>query len=214
MPLSGRRRQAARNDEAILEAAREAFVENPEAPMAEVARRAGVGISALYRRYTSKEDLLRGLAADGLSVYLREVEAALAVDEEPWGAFVRFMQRIVDADVASLTLRLAGTFTPTEELYRDANRAQELNVALVDRLRAAGTIRPDVDVNDLSLIIEQLASVRVGDQARTRQLRYRYLALLLDALHERSDALLPGPPPSWEELSGRWAPPSVGRDSI
>jgi AcrR family transcriptional regulator len=204
VPLSGRRGQAARNDQLILSAAREVFVEDPEAPMAEVARRAGVGIGALYRRYASKEDLLRALAAEGLAVYVRAAEAALADREDLWKAFVRFMQRIVDADVASLTIRLAGTFAPTDELYRDANRAQELNVALMKRLRAAGAIRPDLDVNDLSLIIEQLASVQLGDQARTRQLRHRYLALFLQALQEESGAQLPGPAPSWEELSERW----------
>src|SRR3954447_23180646 len=61
---SGRRAQAARNDAAILEAARAVFIANPSAPIAEVAKRAGVGISALYRRYASKEALLHELCAD------------------------------------------------------------------------------------------------------------------------------------------------------
>ena len=46
--LSGRRREAALNDERILEAARDVFVADPGAPINEVAKRAGVGISALY----------------------------------------------------------------------------------------------------------------------------------------------------------------------
>src|SRR6266511_3494884 len=128
--LSGRRAQAARNDQLILDAARAVFVADPGAPISAVAEHAGVGISALYRRYASKEELLRQLCGDGLRRHLAEAEAALADDGDPWTAFSGFMRRIVDADTHSLTLRLAGTFTPTEELYRDAAKAQELNERL------------------------------------------------------------------------------------
>jgi AcrR family transcriptional regulator len=204
-PLSGRRAEAARNDRVILDAAREVFVADPKTPISAVAARAGVGIGALYRRYGSKEDLLRRLAADGLEVYIAAVEDALADEEDPWEAFANFMRRIVDADTHSLTLRLAGTFTPTEELYRDSAEAQELNERLFERTRDAGAIRPDVEVDDLALLFEQLAAIRMGDEERTRQLRRRYLELLLDALRARSGSSLPGPPPSWEEIQRRWS---------
>jgi AcrR family transcriptional regulator len=203
-PLSGRRAQAARNDARILEAAREVFVADPGAPIAAVADRAVVGIGALYRRYPSKEELLRRLSADGLRLYIAEAEAALAEEDDPWDAFVGFMRRIVDADTHSLTLRLAGTFTPTEQLYRDSRKAEELNVRLFERTKAAGAIRPDIEVVDISLLLEQLAAVRVVDEERTRRLRHRYLTLLLDALRVNSGSPLPGPPPRWEELSQRW----------
>ena len=189
----------------ILDAAREVFVADPKAPISAVAGRAGVGIGALYRRYGSKEDLLRRLAADGLVVYIAAVEDALADEGDPWEAFANFMRRIVDADTHSLTLRLAGTFTPTNELYRDSERAQELNVILFERTRVAGAIRQDIQVDDIALLLEQLAAVRMGDEERTRQLRRRYLALLLDAMHNLSGSTLPGPPPGWEEIQHRWS---------
>jgi hypothetical protein len=59
-------------------------------------------------------------------------------------------------------------------------------------------------VDDLSLLFEQVAAVRIGDEERTRQLRRRYLALHLDALRVPLRSPLPGPPPSWEEISRRW----------
>jgi AcrR family transcriptional regulator len=204
-PMSGRRAEAARNDGVILDAAREVFIADPRAPISAVAERAGVGIGALYRRYGSKEDLLRRLSADGLRVYIAAVEDALADEGDPWEAFTIFLRRIVDADTHSLTLRLAGTFAPTKELYRDSARAQELNMRLFERIRAAGAIRPDIEVDDIALLLEQLAAVRVGDEERTRQLRRRYLALLLDAVHDRSGSRLPGPPPNWEEIGRRWS---------
>ena len=210
-PLSGRRAQAARNDRRILDAARAVFTADPGAPISAVAARAGVGIGALYRRYASKEELLRRLCADGLQRYIAEAEAALADQGDPWTAFATFMRRIVDADTHSLTLRLAGTFTPTEELYREAGKAQALNVRLFDRTRAAGAIRPDVEVDDLSFLLEQLAAIHAGDQHRTGQLRHRYLALLLDALRTPAAAPLPGPAPSWDELRRRWeTKPKIG----
>jgi AcrR family transcriptional regulator len=204
-PLSGRRAEAARNDWVILDAAREVFVADPKAPISAVAGRAGVGIGALYRRYGSKEELLRRLSADGLRIYIAAVEDALADEGDPWEAFANFMRRIVDADTHSLTLRLAGTFTPTEVLYRDSARAQELNEKLFGRTRDAGAIRPDIEVDDIALLFEQLAAVRMGDEERTRQLRRRYLELLLDGLRDRSGSRLPGPPPSWEEIRRRWS---------
>jgi hypothetical protein len=54
------------------------------------------------------------------------------------------------------------------------------------------------------MLFEQVASIRLGDEARTRQLRHRYLALLLDAVHHPSDTRLPGPPPAWREITERW----------
>jgi AcrR family transcriptional regulator len=210
-PLSGRRAQAARNDEVILEAARAVFVADPGAPISAVATHAGVGISALYRRYTSKEELLRKLCGDGLSRYIAEVEAALADEGDPWEAFAAFMHRLVDADTNSLTQRLAGTFTPDEALYRDAAKAHQLNQQLFDRTKASGVLRADVVVDDIGLILEQVTSLKLGDSGRTNQLRHRYLTLFLDAMRQDGpDTPLPGPPPNWQELSERWNPNHQG----
>jgi AcrR family transcriptional regulator len=204
--LSGRRAQAARNDERILEAARQVFVADPGSPVSAVAQRAGVGMSALYRRYASKEELIQKLCADGLERYIAAAEVALADQGEAWGVFADFMRRIVDEDTHSLTLRLAGRFVPTEDLYRRAAWAQRLNLQLLERAQAAGAVRGDVAVDDLSFLFEQLASLRAPGEQRTRQLRHRYLALLLDALHAPSTTTLPGPAPSWDEIRRRWEP--------
>jgi AcrR family transcriptional regulator len=200
MALSGRRAQAAANDERILQAAREVFVADPGAPIAAVAARAGVGISALYRRYASKDDLVRAIVGEGLARYIEEISDALEGD--PWPAFAAFMERVVDADLHSMTSRLAGTFAPTPELTEAGTRAGELNARLFERLR--GVIRADLDVNDLSFLLEQTASVRLRDPDRTRVLRRRYLALTLAAMRTSDIEPLPGPPPSWQDNAGRW----------
>ena len=202
----GRIAEAARNDAKILESARAVFIADPEAPIAAVAKHAGVGIGALYRRYSGKEELLRALCADGLRRYIEAAESALADEQDPWKAFATFMHREVDADASSLTQRLAGTFTPTPGLYAAAARAGELNVALFSRAQEAGAIRPDASVNDLGPILEQLASLQIGDAGRSRALRHRYLALFLDGLRTEPADELPAPPPSDDELQRRWQP--------
>jgi AcrR family transcriptional regulator len=204
---SGRKAQAARNDQAILDAARAVFMRDPAAPISAVAQAAGVGISALYRRYAGKEELLQTLCADGLHRYIEIAESALTDETDPWSSFAGFIQGIVDADVHSLTVNLAGTFTPTQELQGLAEEANGLSARLLKRAKAAGAVRSDLHLNDLAMLLEQLTAVRLGDAARTRALRRRYLAMHLDALRDRADTTrLPGRPPSSEELGKRWIP--------
>lgn len=198
-----RRRDAALNDRKILASARAVFVADPTAPIGAVATHAGVGIAALYRRYPSKEELLRALCADGLERYIAAAEGALAAHDDPWERLAAFMRAAVDADASSLTVRLAGTFTPTPELYEAAAYAGALNEELFGAAQATGAVRADADVNDLAMIFEQLASIRLGDEARRRALRRRYLELALDGLRGPGGAL-PGTPPSSEELTDRW----------
>jgi AcrR family transcriptional regulator len=209
-PLSGRKAQAARNDQTILDAARTVFMRDPTAPISEVAREAVVGVSALYRRYASKEELLQTLCADGLHRFIHIADVALAEERDPWDAFARFIRGIVDADVHSLTVHLAGTFTPTAELRQLADEANKRAARLFRRARSAGAIRADLHLNDLAMLFEQLAAIRIGDAERTRALRQRYLALQLTALRpDAAQTRLPSPPPTSEELGARWIPARI-----
>ncbi|MDX6205774.1 MAG: hypothetical protein QOF39_1831 [Frankiales bacterium] len=201
--LAGRRGQAARNDGTILEAARTVFLADPKAPVSAVAKAAGVGISALYRRWPAKEDLLRQLCSDGLDRFIAEAEAAAAL-KDGWAALADFLRRVVAADVHSLTVHLAGTFTPTPEMGEAANRANSLAAALVRRAHKSGRLRRDVVAEDLTLLLEGCAAVRVPDPVRTAELRRRYLELQLDGLSADDRSALPGPAPSGNELNWRW----------
>jgi AcrR family transcriptional regulator len=205
--LSGRREQARRNDAAILAAAREVFIADPEAPVSAVAEHAGVGISSIYRRFSSKEEMLRKLCGDGLELYL-EIARSAAEDEagDPWEVFATFMRRIVEADTHTLTINLAGSFTPTEREMHNAAVAEELNERLVARAQAEGVLRGDVDPHDLSHVFEQIARVHGATPERTAELRARYLGLHLDGLRAPGPMLLPGPPPTSEEQRARWTP--------
>lgn len=200
MTQAGRARQAERNNEAILTAAREVFLADKRAPISAVAERAGVGISALYRRYAGKEDLLRTLCHDGLQWFIAEAERATA-EPDDWAAFETFLRGVVDADVHSLTVHLAGTFPPSPEMDADAARANELATALFERARPR--MRAGAVPADITMLLEMCAAVRVPDAARTKELRRRYVTMLLDGL--RTGDELPGPPPTVAELGWRWS---------
>jgi AcrR family transcriptional regulator len=202
--LSGRRREASRNDGLILDAARSVFLADPRAPISAVAAAAHVGISALYRRYRGKEDLLRTLCHDGLRTFISHAEAA-DLETDDWTAFTEFLRRIVDADVHSLTVHLAGTFTPTQEMFEDSARAGALAERLFERGRKSGRLRKDVVVDDLTFLLEGAAAIRLPDTARTTVLRRRYLVLFLDALASPEPSKLPGPKPAPGELNWRWS---------
>jgi AcrR family transcriptional regulator len=204
IPLSGRRAQAARNDALILDAAREVFVADPSAPISTVAERAGVGISALYRRYPSKEELLGTLCAIGQEVYLDEVERALADDGDRWEAYLTFLRRIVEADTHALTVSLAGAFTPTPEHLATAEKMRLLSVKLFERTKATGKLRRGLTFLDVGYLLEALSSLRTNDPARTNELRQRYLAVLADGLSATEAPRLPGRAPTWAEQSERW----------
>jgi AcrR family transcriptional regulator len=201
-PLSGRAAQAARNDQLILEAAREVFLADPDAPITAVAKRAGVGISALYSRYGSKEELLRKLSRDGLERILEEINTALRDKRDPLSVFADFIRRLVDADVSALTLTLAGRFTPTEDMFALAARTDTELKRLFRRFK--DVLRPGLAVQDVWLLLEIIGTVKLSDPARTQQLRRRYLAVILDGLRAEHTEPLPGPPPSRQEVNQRW----------
>jgi AcrR family transcriptional regulator len=220
-PLSGRQAEAARNDQRILQSARAVFVADPGAPITAVAKHAGVGISALYTRYGSKEELLRTLCTDGLVIVVDETEAALErvrKGDDRWLVFTGFMRRLVDADTSSMTRALAGKFAPTPEMFALANRSSQLFGTFFEQIR--DLLRPGVVEHDLSLVFELVAAIKFASPERTTELRHRYLAVILDGLRASADSSagsttdssagssseLPGPPPAWPELSERWVP--------
>ena len=202
--LRGRQAQAALNDEVILQAAREVFLDDPEAPVSAVAARAGVGIGALYHRYAGKEDLLRTLCRNGQRVYLAEVRRALDSGAHPWHAYTEFLRRIVAANTHGLTVRLAGTFQPSEEQLALAEQMRTLATELFERARASGQLRDDATFLDVEYLLEFLARVKLGDASRTAELRQRHLAVIIDGLQAGHHTALAGAAPTWEEQTQRW----------
>ena len=202
--MRGRQAEAARNHERLMSAAREVLAATPDAPMAHVASHAGVGVATLYRRYASRD----ALVAETWLASVREVEAQarVALDRAgmfPWGAFVGFMTASVASGTGALAAALADMAAPTEDLVAAERSMNAAIHELLEIAQRAGAVRPDVGVEDVRLLFEQLHAVRAADTAREATLRRRYLELVLQALRAPGAAPLPGPAPAATELRGR-----------
>jgi AcrR family transcriptional regulator len=203
--MRGRQAEAARNHERLMRAAREVLAATPDAPMAQVASHAGVGVATLYRRYASRETLV----AETWLESVREVEAQarVALDRArmfPWGAFVGFMTASVASGMGALAAALAEAGAPAEDLVAAERSMCAAIGELLGVAQSAGAVRPDVSVEDIRLLFEQLHAVRATDAAREATLRRRYLELVLQALRAPGAAPLPGPAPEAAELHGRY----------
>ncbi|MGW1770769.1 TetR/AcrR family transcriptional regulator [Streptomyces sp. NPDC002104] len=94
---------AQRNLEHVLRAAREVFGElGYGAPMEDVARRARVGVGTVYRRFPSKDVLVRRIAEEETSRLTEQARTALGQEEEPWQALSRFLRTSVASGAGRL----------------------------------------------------------------------------------------------------------------
>jgi AcrR family transcriptional regulator len=109
---------AQRNLEHVLRAAREVFGElGYGAPMEDVARRARVGVGTVYRRFPSKDVLVRRIAEEETARLTEQARTALGQENEAWSALARFLRTSAASGAGRLlppqVLRVQGR--PAEE---------------------------------------------------------------------------------------------------
>jgi AcrR family transcriptional regulator len=177
------RADAQRSFDALLQAAKEVFVASGvDAPVRDIAAKAGVGVGTLYRHFPQRSDLI-------IAIFRHELDAcALAADtfaaEHPPGeALAHWMQRYVDFVTAKHGLSAAlhsgdPVYAPLRD-YFDQRLKPALQM-LLDRAEAAGSIRPGAEPGELLSAASGLCwGARDGEgwaQAR------RMVALLVDGL--------------------------------
>jgi AcrR family transcriptional regulator len=173
------RRDAAANRERVLAAAAEVFHEHGVgACLDDVARRAGVGVATLYRRFPSREALLEALLADLLDVYAAEADLALSLpDGTGLAAFLRAVGE-VQATPRGCALRLWSS--PAVE-QRRAQVHERMGTLLADAQRR-GTCRADVTLADLVGVLVALRGVREQPVAGVALDWRRHLELCLAGL--------------------------------
>ncbi|MGL5861364.1 MAG: TetR/AcrR family transcriptional regulator [Phycicoccus sp.] len=180
------RSDAARNASAILDAARAVVAERGiAAPMAEIARRAGLAVGTLYRHHPTKHDLVAAVVADSAERTAELAEFASARVEsgeetatEAFAVTVREVAAIYATDRA-FKERL-GTYDPTDPL-RDIDaesveaRAVAAVAALLTLAQQQGAVRRDVTVADLAVLLAGLPTA-------TGRPRKIYLEIVLAGL--------------------------------
>jgi AcrR family transcriptional regulator len=203
-PVSARplRRDAERNLERILVAARDAFAAHGiDASMEEVARRAGVGIGTVYRRFPTKADLVDAVFEASLAELASVGREALELPDA-WEGFCTFLERVLALNAANRGLH---AIIATNEHGRDrigaARRKMRPIVArLIARAQEQGTLRSDFRPSDLALIFQSAGRVMETTADVAPELWRRLLGILLDGLRSEAATPLPHPPLSFAQL--------------
>jgi AcrR family transcriptional regulator len=176
------RKDAQRNREAILAAARELFAESADVAMYEVARRAGVGQATLYRNFPDRRNLAAALVAE-LMERSEELAAEHAGDPD---AFFVLLRDVVDGMARSHALgQLAREDACIgSELERRRRRLAELLKDPLRAAKAAGTVRCDLTVDDVFLVVSMVkGAVERADRPTDRATAAsRALALVMDGI--------------------------------
>ena len=187
------RRDAERNRQRILEAARAAFAEDGLAvTLDEIARRAGVGVGTIYRRFPDKEQLIDALFEDRIGEVFALAEAGLR-HPDAWQGLVSFLEgaaalHALDRGLKEVTL--SGVHG-LERVSRARERMLPLVTGLVARAQEQGSLRADVVPTDLPVMLLMLGSLSECTREVDPEVWRRYLGILTDGLRARRDD--PGP---------------------
>ncbi|MFF1905173.1 TetR/AcrR family transcriptional regulator [Kitasatospora sp. NPDC058218] len=175
-----RRADAARNFDALLVAAREAFAEHgAEASLEDIARRAGVGIGTLYRNFPTRRHLFE-------TVYANEVnELSLAArelsDESPWEALAGWLRRFVAYTLTKRAIREALEGEESDIFLACRQSMYDAAAPLLRRAQDAGAVRADMSVDDLLRLVSGVSSVAFPEEGQ----RDRVLGIALDGVRAK-----------------------------
>ena len=181
-PAGGRRADAKRNLESLLRAAKEVFAETGvDAPVRDIAKRAGVGTGTFYRHFPQRSDLIE-------AVFRQEVDAcaaaasAIAADHEPGQALTLWIARYLDFIATKRGLAKSlhtgnGAFAALPAYFE--TRLKPACAALLQTAAAAGKVRDDVDAWDL---LRAIALLSTPDHEGKPDHSSQMVLLLLDGL--------------------------------
>jgi AcrR family transcriptional regulator len=181
------RADAQRNRDRLLDAAVRAFsAEGPDVTLDAIAKDAGVGIGTLYRHFPSREALIEAAYRNELD-RLCDAAAELLRTMPPDEATRTWMDRFVDymGTKRGMADALRALIVSGGNPY--AHSRDRLTAAITSLLRAgaaAGTVRPDVEPDDVLVSLSGV-SLAAGEPAQRDQAR-RLLDLLMDGLRYRA----------------------------
>jgi AcrR family transcriptional regulator len=177
------RADARRNRERVLAAAREVFAEQGrDAQIDDVARRADVGVGTVYRHFPTKDALLNALTDELFDVVAAHAREMLELDDA-WEAFRRAMWYGAEktaGDRAFSEIMAASSYLPP----RTSPGKEDLRVTigeLMRRAKAAGQMRPDVEFDDIGLVMCGVGSASRMPHPLPQAWR-RHLAIILDGM--------------------------------
>ena len=164
LPAPARRADAERNRDKILAAARTAFADpDAEVSMAEISRRAEVGMATLYRNFSGRQELLEALYTDEVDAVCT---AAETIDgETPRAALVAWLHRfsVFTASKRHIAAELLKQTDWSNPLFRN-NRTRVITAArpLLAAAQRAGEVRDDLTLEQILDMIVAIATIHGG----------------------------------------------------
>ena len=190
------RKDAARNRDRLVNAARKVFAEQGlNATLDDIARQAGVGTGTAYRHFPNKHAIAAEMLADATQQIATDAADALMI-EDPWDAVVAFFERTATRLAADRGLyqNLAGQGN-LDDKTRIWPHIVDGTTRLFDRAKRAGVMRADAEPEDAAVMFAMPGVTFAGtDHWR------RYFALLLDGLRAADHPELPVPAPPFATL--------------
>ncbi|MEV6138769.1 helix-turn-helix domain-containing protein [Nocardia sp. NPDC051990] len=186
-PSRPRRKDAARNRDRILATARNLFAQyGSEVQLPEVARAAGVGIGTVYRHFPTRSDLIEAAAAQRFAEIEEYARTACLDPADPGRALLRYLTHVGETLAAdhglSAAIEAARHSRGSEPRGPALERLAEILDVLIESDRAAGTVRADLTVADIYMIVGALSATIRSDSGDWQRL----LTLLYDGLWARS----------------------------
>ncbi|MGW6648746.1 TetR family transcriptional regulator [Streptomyces sp. CB02130] len=195
------RADARENRERILRAAREAYaLHGIDVPISTIARRAGVGVATLYRRFPTRTSLITEAFTEQLTECAGALDEALK-DPDPWRGFCTVLRKVCAMQAADrgFTHAFLARFPGDTAYAGERDRAEEGLALLVRRAKEAGALRPDFDVSDVVLALLANNGVANGAGPEAAAASRRLVDYLLESFRA-GPATGPLPPPAGLEL--------------
>lgn len=190
------RADARRNQERVLDAARAVFAEQGlEASTNEIARRAGVGVATLFRRFPTRDDLVAAAFEDKMHAYTEAIAHARA-DPDPWKGFCGFIERVcrMQAEDRGFADVLTLTFPTARAFEEERNQSAHALTDLLDAAKATGRLRQDFAHQDIPLILIANAGVVNATRYTAPDAWRRFVGYLIQAFAADTARPLADPP--------------------
>jgi AcrR family transcriptional regulator len=192
------RADARRNRDVVLRSARDVFAERgPDAPLDEIARRAGIGIATLYRHFPDRARLMYAVVLAALTATAEAGEQVKRENSDPLDALATYIHAVLDLRTPAVISTLLGSIDLEEpQILAARDRSSGLAQQLIDAAHDAGALRKDVTFGDIGLMLVRLSRPLPGaiPPATQDALAHRHADLFLAGLRaEPSRASLDGP---------------------
>jgi AcrR family transcriptional regulator len=181
------RADAARNRAKVLAAARRTFAdEGLEAEVADIAKRAGVGVGTVYRHFPTKVALLTALTEEHLEQLIDITERSMEQGGTAWEMLERLIWEAAGSTADDHGMCEVLSNKPKEAgALPAAKRLRELHGKLVESAIAEGSMRDDATIDDIPTMMCGFGRVAAAQRDGSPMEWRRYLRLMLDGLHAR-----------------------------